>query len=117
MPKKIIFPILALVIIVTMVVGGFFLIKTKDPTEIKEAADNIIGEESQGTIKESTGEGTGGYESNTKPIFTADITDLSKVSYITSPVTVQGGDLKTHGWYFIKLREYGEGARVRCCGR
>ncbi len=40
-------------------------------------------------------------ESSTNPKFTADITDLSKVVYLTPPVTIQSGDLKTHGYIHL----------------
>jgi len=108
MPKKIILSILALIIIVTIAVGGFFLIKTGDPAEIKEAADSIVEDQSEGLMKESKGEETGGCESNTRPIFTADITDFSKVSFITPPVTITGGDLTTHGHIHLEPENTGK---------
>ena len=42
-------------------------------------------------------------DSNPNPRFTAHITDLSKISYLTRAGTVQGGDLKPHG-YLHNLR-------------
>ena len=43
----------------------------------------------------------GDCDSNPSPVFTADITDVSKISYLTPPVTVQGDDLKTHGYIHL----------------
>lgn len=38
---------------------------------------------------------------NITPVFTADITDLSKVQWFTPPVTIQGNYLKGHGYFKV----------------
>jgi len=45
-----------------------------------------------------------GCQQNPNPVFTADITDLSKVKHIVPPVTVQQSGVKTHSYLFTDTR-------------
>jgi hypothetical protein len=94
MDKKAVW-IVGVLVLLSVIAAGWFVFgqNRQKPTKSTE----IIDVKGNGEDKKLDGK-LGDCESNANPVFTADITDLSKVVYITPPVTVQSGDLKTHGY-------------------
>lgn len=101
-----------LILLLIIINGGVFLLfksSLKSPSEpspkITTSSAQISKENKSDSAKSGAKQGfsdaLADCKSNSKPEFSADITLLSKISYLTPPVTVQGDDLKTHGYIHL----------------
>ncbi len=69
------------------------------PEEAIPAEQEIVPKEKNDTLFKDTGINQSNCQSNPSPIFTNDITDVSKINYIGPPPTMGAGpSLKTHGY-------------------
>ena len=110
--KKKIVKIVFLISLLIIINGGVFLLfksALKSPSDAPSKTSTQSAQISRENNLDNTKNGTNkGFsdalpdcKSDSKPEFSADITDPLKISYLTPPVSVQGNDLKTHGYIHL----------------